>query len=93
MVMTHALINFSVSLVWGSAAGVEGHKFREGKLDCVCYAVEYPLVHVMCVLMYVHVLVGVNVSVIMCIPMDTCMCSSAHSCGCVADGGDTMAAF
>ena len=27
--------------------------------------------------------------------MDTCtsMCSSAHGCGCVADGGDAMAAF
>ena len=24
--------------------------------------------------------------------MDTCMCSSAHSCGCVANSGDTMAA-
>ena len=23
----------------------------------------------------------------------TCMCSSAHSCWCVADGGDAMAAF
>ena len=61
----------------GGAAGVEGQrdgkfpdgKFREGKLYCVCYACEYLLLHVLCVLMHVHVLVGVNVhvSVIMCI--------------------------
>ena len=49
----------------------------------------------MCVLMQVHVLVGVNVSVIMCILVwiRTCMCSSAHSCGCVADGGDAYGGF
>ena len=57
--------------------------------------VEYLLLRVMCVLMHVHVLVGVNVSVIMCILVWICVhvCSSAHSCGCVADGGDAMAAF
>ena len=47
--------------------GVEGQrdgKFREGKLY---WHVEYLLLRVMCVLMHVHVLVGVNVSVIMCI--------------------------
>ena len=47
--------------------------------------------------MYMYILVGVNVSVIMCILVRihvyTCMCSSAHSCGCVANGGDAMAAF
>ena len=57
----------------GGATGVEGQrdgklwdgKFREGKLYCVCYACG--VLRVMCVLMHVHVLVGVNVSVIMCI--------------------------
>ena len=47
----------------------------------------------MCVLMHVHVLVGVNVSVIMCILVWVHIRSSAHSCGCVADGGDAMTAF
>ena len=28
-----------------------------------------------------------------CMDTCTCMCSSTHSCGCVADGGDAMAAF
>ena len=51
----------------GVATGVvrqRDGKFREGKLYCVCYACR---VSVACVLMHVHVLVGVNVSVIMCI--------------------------
>ena len=51
----------------GGATGVEAQrvgKFWEGKLYCVCYACR---VRVMCVLTHVHVLVGVNVSVIMCI--------------------------
>ena len=42
MAMTHALINFSLSpqlVVWGvPLPGVEGQRFREGKLYCVCYA-------------------------------------------------------
>ena len=51
------------------------------------------LVNIICVL--VHVLVGVHVriGVIMCIltlNTCTCICSSVHSCGCVADGRDTM---
>ena len=54
----------------GGAAEVDGQrdgKFREGKLYCVCYACRVSVVlHVMCVLMHVHVLVGVKVSVIMC---------------------------
>ena len=69
-----------------------------GKESCIVFVmhVEYLLLRVMCVLMHVHVLVGVNVkcdNVHSC--MDTCtyMCSSAHSCGCVANGGDAMAAF
>ena len=44
--------------------------------------------------MKLHVLVGVNVNVIIVWIDDcTCMCSSAHSCGRVADGRDAMAAF
>ena len=40
-----------------------------GKVSCIVFVmhVEYLLLRVMCVLMHVHVLVGVNVSVIMCI--------------------------
>ena len=48
----------------GGADGVEGKrdgKFWEGKLYCVCYACRVS------VAACVHVLVGVNVSVIMCI--------------------------
>ena len=51
--------------------------------------VEYLLAHVICVLVHVHVLCGCKCTkcdnVHSC--MDTCMCSSVHSCGCVADGG------
>ena len=51
--------------------------------------------HVEYLLVYVHVLVGVNSvdNVHSCMDTCTCMCSSSHSCGCVADGGDAMAAF
>ena len=40
-----------------------------GKVSCIVFVmhVEYLLLRVMCVLTHVHVLVGVNVSVIMCI--------------------------
>ena len=40
-----------------------------GKVSCIVFVmhVEYLLLRVMCVLMHVHALVGVNVSVIMCI--------------------------
>ena len=40
-----------------------------GKVSCIVFVMhaEYQLVHVMCVLVHVHVLVGVNVSVRMCI--------------------------
>ena len=69
-------------------------KFQEGKLYCVCYACR---VSVAACNVCVDVLVGVNVSVIMCIlvwiPVRVRMYSSTHSCGCVADGGDAMAAF
>ena len=50
-------------------------------LHCVCYACR---ASVAACNVCVHVLVGVNVSGIMC---------SAHSCGCVADGRDAMAAL
>ena len=59
-----------------------------GKVSCIVFVmhVEYLLRRKMCVLMHVHVLVDVNVSVIMCIlvwiRVYTCMCSSAHCCGC-----------
>ena len=66
-----------------------------GKVSCIVFVmhVEYLLLRVMCVLMQVHVLVGVNVSVHSCMDTCTCMCSSAYSCGCLADGVDAMAAF
>ena len=52
--------------------------------------------HVVCVLVHVHVLVGVLCkcdNVHSCMDTCTCMCSSAHSCGCMADGGNAMVAF
>ena len=80
----------------GGATGVEGQrdgKFREGKLCCVCYSsvaacnvcVDACACTCGCKCKYDNVHSG----------MDTCTCvgSSAHSCGCVADGGDAMAAF
>ena len=73
MAMTHALINFSLSPhlgVWGVPLGLRGKGIvSSGKVSCIVFVmhVEYLLLHVMCVLMHVHVLVGVNVSVIMCI--------------------------
>ena len=47
-----------------------------GKVSCIVFVmhVEYLLLRVMCVLMYVHVLVGVNDNVYSC--MDTCTCMS-----------------
>ena len=55
----------------GGATGVEGQrdgKFRESKFCCVCYACRVSVAACnVCVLMHVHVLVGVSVSVIMCI--------------------------
>ena len=46
-----------------------------GMVSCNVFVmhVEYLLLHVMCVLMQVHVLVGVNVSVIMCILVWICV--------------------
>ena len=75
------------------AAGVEGQRDgKSRKVICIVFAmhVEYLLLHVTCVLMHVHVLV---VGVIMCMDTCTCMYSSTHSCRCMADGGDAMAAF
>ena len=72
----------------GDATGVEGQrdgKFREGKLRCVCYS------SVAACNMCVDACAYDNVQ--SCMDTCTCMCSSAHSCGCVADGGDAMAAF
>ena len=95
MAMTHALINFSLSPHLG-ATGVEGQrdgKFREGKLHCVCYSsvaacnvcVDACACTCGCKCKYDNVH--------SCMDTCTCMCSSSHSCGCVADGGDAMAAF
>ena len=70
-----------------------------GKVSCIVFVmhVEYLLLHVMCVLLHVHVYTcGCKCkcdNVHTCINTCTRMCSSTHSCGCVADGGDTMAAF
>ena len=68
MAMTHALINFSLSPplgVWGVLLGLRGKGMvSSGKVSCIVFVmhVEYLLLHVMCVLMHVHVLVGVSVS-------------------------------
>ena len=62
-----------------------------GKVSCIVF-IEYLLVYVMCVLVHVHVLVGVNVSVII-VWIHVAMCNSAHSCGCVSNGRDALAAF
>ena len=41
--------------------------------------------------MYMYLWVCDNVHT--CMDTCACMCSSTHSCGCMADGGDAMAAF
>ena len=54
----------------GGATGVERQGMgSSGKVSCIVFVmhVEYLLLRVMCVLMHAHVLVGINVSVIMCI--------------------------
>ena len=73
MPMTHALINFSLSLhlrVWGVLLGLRGKGMvGSGKVSCTVFVMHVVvlLMHVMCVLMHAHVLVGVNVIVVMCI--------------------------
>ena len=80
--LTHALINFSLSPqlgVWGVPLGLRGKGMvSSGKVSCIVFVmhVEYLLLRVMCVLMHVHELVGVNVSVIMCILVWICV----HAC-------------
>ena len=83
----------------GGATGVEGQRdVSSGMVSCIVFVIhiEYLLLRVMYVLMQVYVLVGVNVkcdNVHSRMDTYTCMCSSARSCGCVADGGDAIAAF
>ena len=55
----------------------------------IVYVIEYS-VHVGCVL--VHALVRVIMCILVWIHVYTCMCSSANSCGCIANSRDTMAA-
>ena len=71
--------------VWGVPLGFRANGMvSSGEVSCIAFVmhVEYLLLHVMCVLMHVHVLVGVNVSVIYnvhsCMDTCTCMCSSDH---------------
>ena len=65
-------LNFSLSPhlgVWGVPLGLRGKGMVSSeKISCIVFVmhVEYLLLHVMCVLMHVHLLVGVNVSVITC---------------------------
>ena len=65
--MSHALINFSLSPqlgVWGVPLGLRGKGMvSSGKVSCIVFVMhaEYLLLRVMCVLMHVHVLVGVSV--------------------------------
>ena len=67
MAMTHALINFSLSPqlgVWGVPLGLRGKGMvSSGKVHVSCIVfvmhVEDLLLRVMCLLMHVHVLVGV----------------------------------
>ena len=94
MAMTHALINFSLSHhlgVWGVPLGLRG-KGMDGKF------------RVSCVVFVMHVeylLLRVNVCVDACACTCGCKCKcdnvhscmNTHSCGCVADGRDAMAAF
>ena len=52
---------------WGVPLGLRGKGMvSSGKVSCVVFVIHL-LLRVMCVLMHVHVLVGVNVSMIMCI--------------------------
>ena len=93
MVMTHPLINFSLSPHRG-AAGVEGQrdgKLQKGKLYCVCYACRVSVAACTCTCECKCKCDNVHTRMDTC--TRTCMCSSTHSCGCVADGGDAMAAF
>ena len=98
MAMIHALINFSLSPhlgVWRVPLGLRGKGMvsREGKLHCVCYAsvaaCNVCVDACACTCGYKCKCDNVH----SCMDTCTCMYSSAHSCGCVSDGGDAMAAF
>ena len=60
--------------------------FRDGKLYCVCCACNVCVGACACTCGCKSKCDNVHSC------MDTCI-SSTHSCGCVADGGDAMAAF
>ena len=97
MAMTHALINFGLSPhlgVWGVPLRGKG-MVSSGMVSCIVFVmhVEYLLLHVMCVLMQVHVLVGVNVSVIICVLVWIRVHVYVAPPIVVADGGDAVAAF
>ena len=85
----------------GGATGVEGQrdgKFRDGEFGVLClYACRVSVAACnvcvdACMCMYLWCKCKCD-NMHPC--MDTCifMCSSTHSCGCVANGGDAMAAF
>ena len=80
----------------GGATGVEGQGMASsGKVSCIVF-----VMHVEYLLMCVHVCVDACTGTCGC----KCKCDNVHSCmdrctcmgsssGCVADGGDAMAAF
>ena len=70
----------------GVSLGLRGKGMvSSGKVSCIVF--------VMHLLLHVHCTCGCKDNVHSCMDTCTCMCSSAHSCGCMADGGDAMAAF
>ena len=62
------------------------------KLHCVCCRVTIGT-YVRCVLVHVYNCKCMSKCDNVHSCMDTCMCSSAHICGCVVNGRDAMAAF
>ena len=98
MAMTHALINFSLSPQLGGLGGATGQ--RDGKfraVNCIVFVVHVASVAACNVCVDACTCTcGCKCkcdNVHSCMDTCTCMCSSTHSCGCVADGGDAMAAF
>ena len=83
----------------GGATGVEGQrdgKFQEGKLYCVCYACRVSVAACNVCVDASACTCGCKCkfdNVHFCMDTCTCMCSSAHSYGCMADGRDAMVAF
>ena len=100
MAITHALINFSLSspgCLWG-ATGVEGQRVRKfrNELYCVWGACRVSVAACNVCVDACACTCGCKCkcdNVHSCMDTCTCMYSSAHSHGCVADGGDAVAAF